>query len=60
MLYFSQRKRLGEMAEEWCEQNGVLKCAASYVSLLMSRGLINEDKARELLNKEKLDERQNL
>lgn len=53
MLYFTQRKRLGELAREWCYENGVLQCAESYVSFLVINGLIDEDKTKEFLNKDK-------
>ena len=53
MLWFSQRAELGRMVEVWMEANGILNCPASTIGYLVSNGLINEEKAREFLKKEK-------
>lgn len=49
MLFFSQRKKLGDLYLEWIEKNGILDCPLSMVSFMQINGLLNENKAREML-----------
>lgn len=49
MLFFSQRKKLGDLYLEWIKENGILDCPLSMVSFMQINGLLNEDKAREML-----------
>lgn len=49
MLLFSQRKKLGDLYLEWIKENSILDCPLSMVSFMQINGLLNEDKAREML-----------
>jgi len=49
MIYFSQRKKLGEMYKQWIVDNRVYDCPSSVVDFLQVKGLLNEQKTYEFL-----------
>ena len=55
MILFSQRHKLGELFEKYCEKNSVLNCPENMATWLYSLGLLNEEKVKEYL-KEKNNE----
>ena len=49
MIYFSQRKKLGDLYTQWRIENCVLDCPSSVVGFLVGEGLMDEAKVREFL-----------
>lgn len=49
MIYFSQRKKLGDLYTQWRIENRVLDCPSSVVGFLVGEGLMDEAKVREFL-----------
>ena len=49
MIYFSQRRKLGELYKQWITDNHVYDCPSSVVDFLQSKGLLNEKKTYEFL-----------
>lgn len=49
MIYFSQRKKLGDLYTQWRIENRVLDCPSSVVGFLVGEGLMDETKVREFL-----------
>jgi hypothetical protein len=49
MLFFSHRKKLGDLYLEWIDENDLLDCPQNMVLFMQINGLLNEDKAREML-----------
>lgn len=49
MIYFSQRKKLGDLYTQWRIENHVLDCPSSVVGFLVGEGLMDETKVREFL-----------
>lgn len=49
MIYFSQRRKLGELYKQWIIDNHVYDCPSSVVDFLQQEGLLNEQKTYEFL-----------
>lgn len=49
MIYFSQRKKLGEMYKQWIVDNRVYDCPSSVVDFLQVKGLLNENRIHKFL-----------
>lgn len=49
MIYFSQRRKLGELYKQWIIDNHVYDCPSSVVDFLQVKGLLNEQKTYEFL-----------
>ena len=49
MLIFSKRKRLADMCENWCAENGIEVCNLTMVSYLVAHDLIDEAAALKFL-----------
>lgn len=52
MLYFSARRKLGLLVEQWMLKNRVLNCPSSTIGFLQIHGFLNEEKIKEFLAKE--------
>lgn len=50
MLWFSQRKRLEDMYNQWMIENKVKDCPFNVVTFLSGKGLFDEKKVRALLD----------
>lgn len=53
MLFFSERNNLAKLFEKWCKENNAAICSVNMVTFLETKGLLNEDKIKELLKEEK-------
>lgn len=52
MLFFNSRRQLDELYQKFLEENPEVKdCSFSVISFLVGEGLINEEKALEIINK---------
>lgn len=49
MIYFTQRRKLGELYKQWIIDNHVYDCPSSVVDFLQTKGLLNEEKTNEFL-----------
>lgn len=49
MIYFTQRRKLGELYKQWIVDNHVYDCPSSVVDFLQVKGLLNEQKTYEFL-----------
>lgn len=49
MIYFTQRRKLGELYKQWIIDNHVYDCPSSVVDFLQVKGLLNERKTYEFL-----------
>lgn len=49
MIYFTQRRKLGELYKQWIIDNHVYDCPSSVVDFLQVKGLLNEQKTYEFL-----------
>ena len=49
MIFFSHRKKLGELYKQWTIDNHVLDCPSSVVDFLQQKSLLNEEKVRDYL-----------
>lgn len=49
MIYFTQRRKLGELYKQWIIDNHVYDCPSSVVDFLQMQGLLNEEKTHEFL-----------
>jgi len=49
MIYFTQRRKLGELYKQWIIDNHVYDCPSSVVDFLQTKGLLNEEKTHEFL-----------
>lgn len=49
MIYFSQRRKLGEMYKQWIIENHIYDCPSSVVDFLQVKGLLDEKKTYEFL-----------
>ena len=49
MLWYSERKRLIDKFDAWCRENDALNCTFNLIVFLMDKGLLDEEKARELV-----------
>lgn len=49
MLCYSERRRLTEKYEVWCRENDALNCPFNVITFLVGKGLLDEEKALELI-----------
>lgn len=52
MMFYNERKKLASMFEKWAKVIGARDCAQNVIAYLMCNGLIDCEKARELINRE--------
>lgn len=53
MLWFNKRKELEQKYEEWIKENNAKDTAFNVITFLEGLNLLNREKVREFLNKEK-------
>lgn len=49
MLYYTHRKKLGDLFLKWCKDTGAANRPMNVVAFLQIKGLINEDAALEFI-----------
>lgn len=54
MLLFTERKKLADMCEKWCTDNGIQVCNLTMVSYLVAHDLIDEAAARQFIEENRL------
>ena len=55
MIWFSERKQMHEVYDDWCKKNGVADSIESFVAFLTTKGWIDEDAVRRDLKSVKED-----
>lgn len=53
-LVFSQRNKLEKIIRKWMEENSCSDCPLNTISFLQQNGLLNTDKTKEFIEKEKV------
>ena len=55
MIWFSERKQMHEVYDDWCKKNGVADSIDSFTAFLATKGWLNEAAVKKDLKKVKED-----
>lgn len=53
MLFFSERNKIAKRFETWCKENNIAICSVNCITFLEMKGLLDENKVKEVLKDEK-------
>jgi len=56
MIWYSERKRICDVYDDWRKKNGVVDTVESFCAFIAAQGWLNEDAVRRDLRKEKVKE----